>query len=187
MNTETNLVGIRQGHVIAAIVYYREGRKRVWAPHSVFTTEPGSGRFSEYDLCYSRARVVVCVNESGCGGSVYLHPLANRSGRDAAFWWNRALVSPVDGRTIGGKVLKESTIRKWGYQVPVAPLPLMGTTHVNPLHSEERYWTQESKAVWCKHCRSFLPDQSEAPCDHLTWDDENSDFRYVRTCRRVAA
>jgi hypothetical protein len=182
----TPMIGDREGEIVVGIIYYRITRRRLWCPHSVFTTVPGSRYYSEYDFGYSKRDEVVCFHNSGSGRSFYLHPMCNRSGRNVAVWWDRSEATPTDGQKIGMRGLSDRTIHAWGYKILPSPLGLLRTEHINPLQDGDGYSTRDITTVWCKHCRSYIPDDSDDPCEHLTWNDGRSEFQYRRAALALA-
>ena len=68
----------------------------------------------------------------------YIARLDVDAGRFAlAVWWNRQIVVPVSGRTVRRRVLSDATVRRWGYDILTAPLPLLGRT-ANPFDPPNR-------------------------------------------------
>lgn len=172
---------IRDGEVVAAIVYRRVTRSQLIVPFSVFATVPGTGRFSEYDVEYSRRDHALCYNNSGFGGRFYLGRFVESPRRGVPVWWDRELATPTDGGKVDGPTLTDRTLKKWGYAIVAEPLKILGTEQRNPLRNESfDYSLIDSKTTWCKHCRSFIPELSDEPCSHLSWSDSESEFKYVR-------
>ena len=89
----------------------------------------------------------------------YIARLDVDAGRFAlAVWWNRQIGVPVSGRTVRRRVLSDATVRRWGYDILTAPLPLGRTA--NPFDEG-----CEGATEYCARCGDCLP--TENLCAHV--------------------
>jgi hypothetical protein len=161
--------GEHADEAIAAIEYRRVTRRHLLVPHAVFTVRPEKPYWlaSIYDFDWCANAGLVCYHNSGSGGAgLHIGQFSEPGKIGVPLWWDSSLIR------VG---TSPRTLKRWGYKVVPAPLPLEGTPEINPFLMG---WMSETKTEYCKHCRSYIPVDSDSPCEHLTWVDENSDFEY---------
>lgn len=168
MTPTTDLMrGERAHEVIAAIEYRRVTRRHLLVPHAVYTVRPEKPNWlaTGYDFDWCAKAGIVCYHNSASGGEgLFLSAFSKPGKIGVPIWCNPALMQT----RASPRVLK-----RWGYKLVSAPLGLFGTAEINPFLMG---WSQEVKTEYCKGCRSFVPIESDDPCEHLTWDEEECGF-----------
>lgn len=174
--TTTHMRGEREGEVIAAIEYRRVTRKQLLVPHAVYTVRPEHPNWlaSIYDFDWCAKDEIVCYHNSGSGGNgLFLSAFSEPGKIGQPLWWNPEFLMAVG---MYQKQLSRRTLKRWGYKVVSEPLGLLGTIGINPFGIDG---LKDSKTEYCKHCRSYMPADSDAdPCEHLIWSEEHFEFRY---------
>ena len=158
---------------VAAIEYHLLGD--LWLPHSVFTSSPSRGPaadfcYGEFDFNWCRRDRTLYYHCSGSGpGGFYIHPNGKGNWPKLKLWWDSAFTYPRNGGKFSLKELSHRTVKRFGYEIIAAPIPLRsddGTVQsANPFEM-----ALHGDTVYCSRCEDDLP--SEHLCHHIWWCDK---------------
>jgi hypothetical protein len=160
--------------IVAAFVKWGSDPTRLWS-FTLFKQQDGYRSRTEYDVEWSRQYGCYLYHMSGGGGGDVVeargpyHVSGDVAVRERAPQWVSARDRPPwkGKRTLN--IQRRNTTRR------LRQLP-MSFSDMKPgwdLLDWLKWNAIETDAVYCSACDDWLPDTSNAPCDHVWWCDKN--------------
>lgn len=136
-----------------------------------------------YDFEWSRTHGNIYYHNSGCGGD-YEITLSKWIGsvKQINVWADPIVQFVVDVKRKGEWTTRPATPRDWlRLRYRRLRLPKLISGSRNPFE-----YACESRCEWCPKCKDWLPtDDTDSPCEHMTWCDGCAMFVDVKTRQLV--